>query len=417
MKRVVSFGLFRSQAFRNLWIGQTVSLFGSHIGSSALRFTALLLLVAGPQELALLSAAALLPMLVLGLPAGVWVDRLRRRPLLIAADLARALLLFSVPVAYMLGVLRIEQLYLVAIATGALTVLFDTAYHSYVPSVVERERLVEANSKLGMSDSVAEIAGPPLGGVLVQLLSAPFAVLFDALSFVLSALAIGRIRAHEPQPPVEQHSSIRRDIAEGLRSVLGDARLRALLGCSMTRNLGGGFFVALYDLYLVRDLGFSPALVGLTVGVGGIGALAGAFLAEPLVRRWGMGRVLLGAQIISSVVGISVPLAHGPLAITVPVLMASQLSDVAYAVYAINETSMRQSIVPERLLGRVASSFNLLTTAALLLGTLLGGVIGDAWGARTALALAVAIGMGGSLWLLASPFRRGAPTEQLPNAL
>jgi predicted MFS family arabinose efflux permease len=317
----------------------------------------------------------------------------------------------------MLGVLRIEQLYLVAIATGALTVLFDTAYHSYVPSVVERERLVEANSKLGMSDSVAEIAGPPLGGVLVQLLSAPFAVLFDALSFVLSALAIGRIRAHEPQPPVEQHSSIRRDIAEGLRSVLGDARLRALLGCSMTRNLGGGFFVALYDLYLVRDLGFSPALVGLTVGVGGIGALAGAFLAEPLVRRWGMGRVLLGAQIISSVVGISVPLAHGPLAITVPVLMASQLSDVAYAVYAINETSMRQSIVPERLLGRVASSFNLLTTAALLLGTLLGGVIGDAWGARTALALAVAIGMGGSLWLLASPFRRGAPTEQLPNAL
>jgi predicted MFS family arabinose efflux permease len=408
--------LLRSPNFLKLWVGQTVSLFGSHIGGSGLRYAALLLLAAGPLELSLLTAAALLPALLLGLPAGVWVDRLRRRPLLIAADLGRALLLLSVPIAYVLGALRMEQLYAVTLITGALTVLFDTAYHSFLPSIVTRERLVEANSRLGMSDSVAEIAGPPLGGALVQVLSPPFAVLFDTLSFLGSALAIWRIDGREqPAIPAGQ-PRLWDEIMEGLRALFGDSRLRALLGCAATRSLGGGVFYALYSLFLVRDLGLSPAMVGLTVGVGGVGALAGAFLAEPAVRRFGTGRVLIGAQVLSSTANILIPLAYGPEAVVLLMLLLAQLADVAYAVYAINEVSLRQALIPDRLLGRAASSFTLVTTAALLAGALLGGALAEMAGARAALLCAVLIGLFGSVWLLASPLRAGQaqPAPQQP---
>jgi predicted MFS family arabinose efflux permease len=190
-----------------------------------------------------------------------------------------------------------------------------------------------------------------------------------------------------------------------MRALLSDSRLRALLGCAVTRSLGGGFFYALYDLYLVRDLGLSPALVGLTIGVGGVGALAGAFLAEPAVRRFGTGRTLIGAQMLSSAAGMLLPLAVGPVAVVLPLLLLAQLADVGYAVYAINEVSLRQQLIPDRLLGRAASSFTLLTTAAVLAGALLGGVVAEAAGARIALTFAVLIGLCGSLWLLASPLR------------
>src|SRR5262245_20296796 len=224
-------GLWRHRDFMKLWTGQTISQLGSHIGGGALRFTAILILGATPFQISALAAAQLLPALLLGLLAGVWVDRLRRRPLLIAADVGRGLLLLSVPLAYLLGLLRIEQLYLVAALAGALGILFDVAYGAYLPGVVGREQLIEGNSKHGASDSVAEIAAPPLGGALVQLLSAPLAIVFDALSFMASALSIWFIRAPEPAPaPAHARLGLRRELAEGLRLALRDPLLRPLLG-------------------------------------------------------------------------------------------------------------------------------------------------------------------------------------------
>lgn len=391
----------RLHNFSKLWFGQTVSMFGSQIGEAALRYTALLLLAAGPQQLAWLTAATLLPTLLLALPTGLWVDRLRRRPLLIGADLGRAGLLLVLPALFVFGQLRIELLYALAATLSALSIVFDTAYHSFVPALVAREQLVKANSRLGMSESLTEMAGPPLGGLLVQLLSAPFAVLFDALSFLASAFALWRIDVREAVRPIAAQTSSLAELREGLGFLLGDTRLRALLGCTMTHTLGGGMFYALYELYLIRDLGYTPALVGLTVGMGGVGSLLGAFLAEPLARRLGIGRTLLGAQLVFSLSNVVIPFLHGPVAVTLPLLMLTQFADLSYTVYAIHQTSLRQTIVPEHLLGRIASLFTLLTTATLLLGALAGGAIADSWGARLALGAAVVIGMLSSLWLLA----------------
>lgn len=404
--------LWHQADFLKLWIGQTVSLFGSQIGSAALRFTAILMLGATPVQLGLLTAAGMLPTLLIGLLAGVWVDRLRRRPLLIAADLGRAVLLQSIPMAYGFGVLRIEHLYLVAVLVGALTIVFDTAYQAFLPAVVRRDQLVDGNSKLGMSDSLAEIAGSPVGGMLVQIISAPLAILFDALSFAGSALALWRIQAPEAAPDVAaQQPGIWHEVSTGLRAIQSDPLLRALLGSAITRSLAGGSIGALYDLYLLRVLHFTPALVGLTIGVGGVGALAGAFIAQPVVRKYGIGPALIGALLVSGIVSVLLPLAHGPITRAVPMLMAAQLADVALALYFINELSLRQAITPDRLLGRVNSGFMVLTTIAALVGTLLGGALGQMVGIRTTLALAIGVSLTASLWLINSPLRTLRATD------
>lgn len=411
-------GLWRSPDFVRLWAGQTISLFGSHIGGGALRYAAILALGATPMQFALLTAAELVPALLLALPAGVWVDRVRRRPVLIAADVGRALLLLSVPAAFLLGALRIEHLYVVAALSSALTILFDTAYPSFVPSVVRRGELVEANSKLGASDSLAEIAGPPLGGLLVQLVSAPLAVALDALSFLASALALRGVRAEETGAAstegtkgAERHGhdspsaatgrprpGMQRELGEGLAAVRGRPELAALLGVAVTQNLAGGIIGTLYDLYLIRELGLSPALVGLTIGAGGVGALAGAFLAGPAVRRLGLRRTLLATYIVGWGTSFILPLAHGPQAVWL--IAAMQLFDVVGAIFAITALSVRQQATPDRLLGRVNASFNMLTIGAGLLGALAGGVLGQTIGMRAALAVSVALGTAGVLWLL-----------------
>jgi MFS family permease len=408
--RIQLTGLWRDRDFMKLWAGQTISLLGSHIGGGALRYTAILILGATPLQVSLLSAARMLPMLLLGLLAGVWVDRLRRRPILIAADVGRALLLLSIPLAYLLGGLRVEQLYLVAALVGALTICFDVAYQSFLPTVVGRERLVEGNSKLSASDSVAEISGPPLGGVLVQIVSAPLAIVLDVLSFLGSALAIWRIRAPEPAPTApEQRSSLRRDLVEGLRAVLRDPLLRALLGIGVTLNLFGNIIGTLYDLYLIRDLGMSPAIVGLTVGVGGISALVGAFAAGPVLARFGVGPTLGGVLALKLVTMSLFMLAHGRLAL--PLLLAAQGGDILFAIYFIGETSLRQAIAPQRLLGRVNATFSFVAIGAGLVGALLGGVLGELLGARLAIAVGALGVCSACLWVFGSPLRhvRTAP--------
>ena len=261
-------GLWRHADFVKLWTGQTISLFGSQITFLALPLTAVLVLEASPAQMGFLTAAGAIPSLLVGLFVGVWVDRYRRRPILIAADLGRAALLFAIPVAAILGMLRIEHLYVVAFLVGTLELFFDVAHRSFLPSLVKREQLVEGNSKLEMSRSIAMILGPGVAGGLVQLVTAPIAIAVDAISFLISALFLGWIRAPEPAPkPSDQRENIWRELGEGLRLVSGNRLLRAIAGCMGIVGLFNSVLEAVFVLYVTRELGIEPGLLGLVCSV------------------------------------------------------------------------------------------------------------------------------------------------------
>ena len=397
-------GLWRHPDFMRLWVGQTISKFGSAITGAAIAVTAVLILQATPVQMGLLAAAGAAPVLLVSPLAGVWVDRLRRRPILIATDLLRALLLLLIPLAWKLDVLRMEQLYVVTALTGVLTVFFDVAYQSFLPALVERDQLVEGNSKLGMSDSVSEVSGPPFGWALVQVISAPLAILLDALSFVVSALAVALIRTPEPPPALpDQRQSIGRDIGEGLRVVLGNRLLRSLLGSVVTLNLFGGMIGAMYDLFVLRDLDLPPVVVGILTGIGGVSALTGAFIAERVARRFGIGPALIGGLALATGAQLLIPLARGPLA--VPFMVAAQLGDIGWSIFFINELSLRQTITPGQMLGRANATTQFMTGGALPLGALVAGWLAQTIGVRTTLALGT-LGLAFAwLWVLFSPVR------------
>jgi predicted MFS family arabinose efflux permease len=369
---------------------------------------AILTLGATPVQMGLLSALAGLPVLLFGLVAGVWVDRLRRRPILIAADLGRAAVLATIPAAALLGLLHMTQLYIVIVIAGLLGVLFQVAYRAYLPTLVERRDLVDANSKLTFTSSATEIVGPGLTGVLVQTITAPIAMLIDALSFVVSAVSIAII--HKPEPPtlaVADRQPAFQEMVEGLRVVFRDPVLRALALVVATLEFFGSFYAVLYSLYAIRELGLGAALLGLTIGMGGAGSVIGALLAGRAVGRFGLGRTLTGSLLLSTLTGLLIVVARGPVWVATGILMASQLvGDCARTVYFINETSLRQAIVPDRLLGRVSASTQLMGAGLGPLGALLAGVLGQAVGSRATLLIA-SLGMVLSvLWLVASPVKR-----------
>lgn len=399
-------GLWHHADFMKLWTGQTISQFGSMITREALPFTAVLLLDATPSQMGLLIAAGAAPVLLFGLIAGVWVDRVRRRPLLIAADLLRALLLLSIPAAWFLGLLRIEQLYLVTLLTSGLTLLFDVGYQSYLPALVQRERLVEGNSKLGLSASVAEIAGPAVGGGLVQLISAPLAVLVDALSFLVSALLLGRIRTAEVTPAQSTaRPALRHEIAAGLRAIRQQPLLRALASRSALFYLSLNLIGPVYGLYVLDQLGLPPALVGLITAAGGAAGLTGALLAERVPQRVGFGPTLVGALVVVPLATLLIPLADGPLPAVLTMLLAAQIGDVALAIFSINELSLRQAVTPDHLLGRVNSCMRLIETGVGPVGALLGGALGALIGLRATMVVGAAGMLLAGVWLGLSQVR------------
>src|SRR5512133_2672970 len=274
-------GLWRNPDFIKLWTGQTISTLGSHITNGGLPLLAVITLKASPFQMGLLQAVGSAPVLLFSLVAGVWVDRLRRRPILIAADLGRALILATIPLAAVLGWLTIWHIYFVIALTGILTVLFNTAYRAYLPALVEQEHIVEGNSKLALSDSAAEVVGPGLTGVLVQTITAPIAILFDALSFVVSAVSLLFIRKGELPPNLAgERQSVLQEAREGVRAVMREPILLALTATDATMSFFGNFIGVLYALYAIRVLHLSPAAIGLTIGVGGASSLIGALLAE-----------------------------------------------------------------------------------------------------------------------------------------
>lgn len=407
-------GLWRNADFLKLWTGQTISELGSRITRDGLPLLAVITLGATPFQMGLLSAIGSAPVLLASLFAGVWVDRLHRKPLMIAADIGRAILLGSIPLAAVLGVLGMGQLYVITALVGVLSLLFSVAYLAYLPSLVERKHLVEGNSKLALSDSAAEVAGPGIAGVLIQVITAPMAILFDALSFLVSALSLAFIRKPEPPPaPPETRQSVLHEAREGLTTVTTQPVLRALALAIATMSFFGNFFGVLYGLFAVRELGIGPAALGLTIGVGGIGSLLGALLSPRVVRRFGLGRTLIGILWVEGLFSLMIPLAGSFPRFALPMLTLAQLGDMFGTIFFINAVSLRQSITPDRLLGRVNGSMELLVALVSPVGALMGGLLAEQIGVQVTLLIAVFGITMGSLWLLFSPARA---LKELPSA-
>jgi MFS family permease len=410
-------GLWRDREFLKFWAASAISDVGSQVSTLALPLIAALLLGATPWQMGLLSAAGAAPVLVMGLFAGVWVDRLRRRPVMIAADVARAVLLLAIPLASALGLLTIEILYAVALLTGSLAVLFDVAFLSFIPSLVREEELIDANSKLEMTSSTAQVAGPGLGGLLIGALGAPFAVLIDALSFLGSALFLLVTGVAEVDPPRAGREGVLAEIREGLAVVVRHPILGALARCSATTSLFSGVFLSVYVLYMTRDLRLGPVAVGFVFATGGAGSLAGALVAGRLAGRYGPGPAMLHAILLFGLSGLAIPLAVLAPRVALPMVVAAEFAQwMMIVVYYVNAVSVRQAIAPDRLRGRVNATMRFLARGAFPLGSLMGGGLGDAIGVPATLVVAA----GGLLlpfaWLWLSPVRdlRAMPTSGRP---
>jgi predicted MFS family arabinose efflux permease len=346
----------------------------------------------------------MLPFLLFALPAGVWVDRLPRRPVLVLGDLGRALVLASIPVADATGGLTIEQLYAVGFLTGTLTVFFDVAYQSYLPSLVKRELLVEANAKLEISRSGAQIAGPGVGGLLVSALTAPYAVAVDAVSFVWSGLLALRIRVQESVEPSTEEPNLRRELLEGLRYLLGDPRWRAMTLFVAVFNLGTGMTGPLILVYAVRRLDLSPAQLGLVFMLGNVGWLGGAIAARLVSAALGVGRTLAFAGALGGAPFFLYPLAPHRLAIEFMVA-AQLLTSLAIVLFNVPGISLYQTLVPARLLGRMNASRRWIVWGVLPLGSLLGGALTTAIGIRATLFVGAGFSTAAAVFLFAKPIR------------
>jgi MFS family permease len=406
MRRFLPGGLWRHRDFRNLWAAETVSQLGSQVTGLALPLVAVIVLKVSAFEVALLTVIEMAPFILISLPAGVWVDRLRRKPILVTGDVGRALLLGTVPLAYWLDVLTIWQLYGVGFAVGVLTVFFDVSYQSYLPSLVPRAQLVEGNSKLEISRSGAQLAGPGLAGVLIEAVKAPGAILVDAISFALSAFFLFRIKTEERAPTRAERQAgpgMKAEVKEGLRWVFGNRYLRWIAASTATFNFFGNILGSIYLVFAVRELGLRPGVIGLVFAVGNIGYLAGALLANRISRRFGVGpTIVIGAAGSISLLLLAAAPASNP----IPFLIASQaISSMGIPIYNITQVSFRQAITPERIQGRMNSVMRFIVWGVMPLGALIGGGLASWFSLRVAIWVG-AIGMSlAVLPVLLSPVR------------
>lgn len=408
MPRAFASPLWRNGAFVRVWAAATISIFGSLITRMALPFVAILVLGAGPFEVAILRSLDVLAALVFGLAAGAWVDRLRRRPVLVWADLGRALLLASVPLAFVFGVLSLAQLLAVTLLTAVLSTFFDAADNAYLPTIVRKEELVDANSALTASGSAAEFTAFGISGFLIQVFTAPIAILVDSVSFVASALLLGSIRtAEDPPPPIAARRRILAEIRDGVALVRRDPVLRALAFSEMTQGMLWGVFGATYLLFAFDVLQLGPAAIGLITGAGGLGSLIGALAAGRAARRWGIGMTAVVGLLLAALGNAFVPLAPaGAPVIAAAFLVAQQLvGDGGVTIYAITEQTVRQSTVDNRLLGRVASTMVVASGAAQLVATLGAGALAEVLGLRLVAVLAPIGGLAGAAVIWFSPVR------------
>ena len=390
MTSAASGSLWRNRSFVALWSAGTISIFGSLITRTALPWAAILVLDAGALDVAALRGVEQVAALIVGLFAGAWVDRLRRRPIMIWADIGRAILLASIPVAFVANALGMLHLVVVAFFAAVLSTVFDVAERSYLPTVVPRRQLVSANSAITASGSVAEFTSFGLGGFLINVLKAPIAIAVDAASFVVSALLLSRIRTEEPPPKsLRDREPVLREIREGLRITAGSPVLRALALAHGGTHILWGVFGTAYLLYAKEELDLDPAATGIIAAVGGIGSLLGSLAVPWAVRRFGVGRTILGGMFLFTFGNLLIPVAPAHAALLgAGFLVAQQLiGDSGGTVYEIVETSLVHSSVDNRVIGRVNASFFTFTTLMTLAGVIIGGVVAEYLGLRTAFAL------------------------------
>jgi MFS family permease len=398
--------LWRHADFMKLWTGETISQLGTQVTMLALPTTAILVLNASPFEVGLLTTLEFLPFILVGLPAGVWVDRLHRRPVLIAGDIGRVVALGSIPLAYELNVLHMIQLYLVAFVTGVFTVFFDVAYQAYLPSLVDREDLVDGNGKLEISRSGAQLAGPGLAGILIQILTAPVAIMADAISYVGSALFVWLIRTKEPS--IEEHPGgrpkMRAQIKEGLAYVWRHPLLRPIAFCTGSSNLFSSMIMAVLLLFAYRQLHLKPGVVGLALAVGNVGFLVGAFLAGSIDRRFGPGRTIVGSILLCSFGWLAIPFATHS---TGPALLAlSGLIGGLGVVYNVSQVSLRQAITPHRMQGRMNATMRFMVWGTMPIGSFVGGILGNTIGLRPTLWIGAIGGLLAFVFPFFSPVRK-----------
>ncbi|MDQ3881424.1 MAG: MFS transporter [Chloroflexota bacterium] len=415
--------LWRHADFMKLWSAATVSSVGDEITQLALPTVAILTLNATPFEFGLLGTIQFLPFILLTLPAGAWVDRLQRRPILIIGDLGRAAALASIPIAFVLGALTIWQLYIVGFVVGCLTVFFDVAYQSYLPALVDRDQLVDGNSKLEVSRSSVQIAGPGTAGVIIGLITAPLAILADAASFLGSALFVFSIRKKEP--PVSRHvdehgekrRSMRQDVAEGLRYVLGHRYLRWIAACTATSNFFTNLGFAVILIYAYREVGLTPATVGFAFSIGNVGVLVAALLSSRVPRWIGTGPAIVWSTIVFAPSLLLIAIA--PKDTFVPFFIASGLlGGAGSVVYNVTQVSFRQAITPERMQGRMNATMRFIVWGTIPIGSLAGGALATVFDLRTAIWVAAIGALLAVPPVLFTPVRsiREIPEPEQPGA-
>jgi MFS family permease len=393
--------------FLKLWTAQSISELGSQVSVLAIPWLAAVGLHVNPIEFSLLEVLSFLPFILFALPAGVWVDRLRRRPILIASDSARAILLMLIPILWAAGALRIWNLLALQFLIGGFTVFFDVGYQAYLPALVEREDLVEANSRMYLTSSVANVAGPSVSGGLIAAITAPYAILADALSFIVSAVFMLRIHHGEVIPqrdPEERHPKMWPQLKEGLAWVIGNRQLRAIAASSANFNLCFNVVLAAFILYAVRSLHLSAIELGAIFAVGSAGAVCGALLANRIQESIGIGPTIVSSAVLLSTGSFAFPLA--PRSFPIPVLMFGYgLLSVGVVVYSVAQVSFRQAITPERLQGRMSAGMRWIVWGAIPLGTLIGGAIGQTVGLHFALWVGAIGCLPTFLFVLLSPVR------------
>ena len=398
-------GLWRNREFMNLWGAETVSQFGSQVTPVAIPLLAALTLDATPFQMGLLATAGGLPVLLFGFIAGAWVDRLRRKPIMLAADIGRAFVLLAIPLAALLDALSIGLLIAVSLLVGVQSVFFNAAYVSILPTLVERAQLADANGKLYSSQSLAQVAAPALAGTLVSWLTAPAVILINSVTFAWSGWFIRRIETREtvePNKAADRH--FLREVREGLHALVSSPVLRATSLATATINLAGYMFLAVYVLYMTDDLGLSATGVGLVYASGGVGALIGSVIAPRMSHRLGIGRTLVTAAVLQGAFGVTVPLAILVPAYALPLVVAAEFMQWLWlVVFFVNALTLRQAITPDRLQGRVAASNQVITAGMAPIGSFLGGVIGSAVSVQASLVAGIVGMFLAAFWVVFSP--------------
>ena len=404
--------LWRQSDFMKLWTGQTVSQFGDEITLLGIPLLATLVLGADALEMGILGVVRFLPWIFFTLPAGVWVDRLRRRPILIGADIARAFLLASIPIAFVADVLTLVQVYIVAFIAGTLEVFFDIAYQSYLPSIVERDQLVEGNSKLELSRAGSSVVGPTVAGFLIEAIRAPFAIAFDALSYLGAAFFIALIRRPEAgpephDPAAGKRPSMWQEARAGIGYVVTNRYLRSIAACTGTANLFGNISGAVLILYLARPdigLGLSPGMLGIIFALGNLGVILGALIGGRVAKAMGIGPTIIASAALTGAAGFAVPLAPADDPFWVLVI-GGAFFGFGVVVYNVNQVGLRQAITPDRMLGRMNATMRLIVWGTIPIGALIGGILGTVFGLVPVLWVSAIGGTISFLPVLFSPVR------------